>query len=123
MADIVTLAECPVGLCETRTGVLLMKTEYGSNDGSIDVYIVQTGERFWGPAPQTAASQRAFLVRPIDAEEIAALRARVAELEAALREAERKLDYADRESNPHDLADWARGALEDVRRALGDGHG
>ena len=54
---------------------------------------------------------------------ITGLRTRVAELEAALREAERKLDYADRESNPHDLADWARGALEDVRRALGDGHG
>lgn len=44
----------------------------------------------------------------------------VERLREALRAAGRKLAYADRESNPHDLADWARGALEDVRRALGE---
>jgi hypothetical protein len=45
---------------------LCLKTEYGTNEGRIDAYIVSTGEFFWGAAPQTIASQREQLVTPID---------------------------------------------------------
>jgi hypothetical protein len=68
--DDVPLAECPIGLF--RYGdTLALKTEYGNNEGRIDAYIVPSGEFFWGAHPQSIASQRATLVRPIT--EIAAL--------------------------------------------------
>jgi hypothetical protein len=60
-----TLLECPIGLFwwgET----LALKTEYGNNDGRIDAYIIESGEFFWGPQPQTIASQRATMVVPVD---------------------------------------------------------
>ncbi len=44
--------------------------------------------------------------------------AEIERLRAALVAAECKLDPADRESNPHDLADFAGGALEIVRAGL-----
>lgn len=59
-----TLARCPIGLFECR-GELCLKSEYGSNEGRIDAYIVSSGEFFWGDQPQTIASQRAQLVRPV----------------------------------------------------------
>jgi len=62
-----TLAECPIGLFICRDE-LCLKTEYGNNEGRIDAYIVSSGEFFWGLAPQTIASQRAQIVRPIDCE-------------------------------------------------------
>lgn len=63
--NLVTLAACPIGLfmCGDE---LCLKTEYGNNEGRIDAYIVSSGEFFWGAAPQTIASQRAQMVRPLD---------------------------------------------------------
>ena len=65
MADEVTLAECPIGLFMCH-GELCLKTEYGSNEGRIDAYIVSSGEMFWGSAPQSIASQRAQMVTPVE---------------------------------------------------------
>jgi hypothetical protein len=65
LMDEVSLAECPVGLFWCGD-TLALKTEYGNNDGRIDAYIVDSGEFFWGEAPQTIASQRAQRVVPID---------------------------------------------------------
>jgi hypothetical protein len=64
--ELVALAECPIGLFWSDYGTLCLKTEYGNNEGRIDAYIIESGEFYWGPAPQTIASQRASLVRPID---------------------------------------------------------
>lgn len=66
MSDKVTLAECPIGLFISESGNLCLKTEYGNNGGRIDAYIVESGEMFWGAAPQTIASQRAELVTPVE---------------------------------------------------------
>ncbi|MGL4638729.1 MAG: hypothetical protein ACRCVX_03210, partial [Shewanella sp.] len=58
------LSDCPVGLFffgET----LCLKTEYGNNEGRIDAFIVDSGEFFWGFAPQTIQSQRDCLVHPV----------------------------------------------------------
>ena len=62
--DTTALADCPVGLF-IWDGALCLKTEYGSNDGRIDAYIVASGEFFWGPEPQTTMSQRSLQVRPV----------------------------------------------------------
>ncbi|MCW4115649.1 hypothetical protein NPA31_011810 [Aurantimonas sp. MSK8Z-1] len=62
--QVMTLAECPVGMFLAGS-TLALKTEYGSNEGRIDAYIVDSGEFFWGAAPQTIASQRATLVQPL----------------------------------------------------------
>jgi hypothetical protein len=63
---LVTLADCPIGLFMAGDQ-LCLKTEYGNNEGRIDAYIVSSGEMFWGDAPQTIASQRAQMVRPVEA--------------------------------------------------------
>jgi len=63
----VTLAECPVGLFLAEGDVLGIKTEYATNQGRIEAYIVETGEAFWGASPQTIPAQRASLVRPVTA--------------------------------------------------------
>jgi|GEM_PF-2919062 len=60
----VRLDECPIGLF-ARGGEIALKSEYGSNEGRIDAYIVSSGEFFWGPAPQTIESQNATLVQPL----------------------------------------------------------
>ncbi len=67
----VTLAECPAGLFLADSGALCLKTEYGDNEGRIDAYIVESGEFFCGHAPQTIASQRQQMVRPVPLEQIA----------------------------------------------------
>lgn len=64
----VTLADCPIGLFLADSGELCLKSEYGNNEGRIDAYIVSSGEFFWGAAPQTIASQRMQMVRPVDVE-------------------------------------------------------
>lgn len=61
-----TLEACPVGLfiadaCDT----LGMKTEYHTDKGAVEAYIVESGEFFWGDNPQTVERQRAQIVRPI----------------------------------------------------------
>ena len=65
-----TLAECPIGLFISASGDLCLKTEYGSNEGRIDAYIVASGEFFWGAAPQTIKHQRRQLVRPVTDEKV-----------------------------------------------------
>lgn len=64
----VRLAACPVGLFLSGSDNLCLKTEYGNNEGRIDAFIIGSGEFFWGAAPQTIASQRAELVRPVRVE-------------------------------------------------------
>lgn len=60
-----TLEEAPVGLFLSGADCLCLKTEYGNNEGRIDAYIVSSGEFFWGTSPQTIASQRKQVVRPV----------------------------------------------------------
>ena len=72
MTRSVTLARCPIGLFRAESGELCLKTEYGSNEGRINAYIVLTGEMFWGSAPQTIASQRTQLVTPVEEVALAA---------------------------------------------------
>lgn len=60
-----TLDRCPIGLFRSEAGTLCLKTEYGNNEGRIDAYIVDSGEFFWGAAPQTIESQRAQVVYPV----------------------------------------------------------
>ena len=62
----VTLADAPIGLFQSESGELCLKTEYGNNEGRIDAYIVSSGEMFWGAAPQTIASQRAEMITPVE---------------------------------------------------------
>src|SRR5690349_14193737 len=57
-------ADCPIGLFLSDNETLCLKTEYGSNEGRIDAYIVSSGEFFWGSAPQTIENQRRQMVRP-----------------------------------------------------------
>lgn len=58
------LAACPIGLFFC-VGELCLKTEYGSAEGRIDAFIVETGEFFWGEHPQTIPSQREQTVTPV----------------------------------------------------------
>lgn len=80
----VSLAECPVGLFVpvARPEALCLKTEYRSNGGRIDAYIVSSGEFFWGDHPQTIANQRRQMVIPFDiATREAAIRAEATAME------------------------------------------
>lgn len=61
----IRLADCPVGLF-LADETLCLKTEYGTNEGRIDAFIVSTGEFFWGRHPQTIQSQRDSMVLPVD---------------------------------------------------------
>jgi hypothetical protein len=60
---LVTLADCPIGLFRSH-GELCLKTEYGSNEGRIDAYIVSSGEFFWG-GTNTPTAQRKVMVEPV----------------------------------------------------------
>jgi hypothetical protein len=60
----VSLASCPIGLF-LFGGELCLKTEYGNNDGRINAYIVDSGEFFWGGAPQMIKNQREQQVTPV----------------------------------------------------------
>ncbi len=69
------LKNCPVGLFWCG-GELCLKTEYGTNEGRIDAYIVSSGEFFSGAPPQNIANQREQMVVPINtAKAVAALTA------------------------------------------------
>lgn len=94
----VPLVECPIGLFfyEHEHGrVLCLKTEYGNNKGRIDAYIVASGEFFWGAAPQTIASQRAQMVRPVPLAAVEAALAARPEPEGMEAAAWRIKDFAD----------------------------
>lgn len=73
MLEAITLAACPVGLFHYGD-TLALKTEYSTNEGRIDAYIVRTGEFFWGDAPQSIDSQRATVVVPVTDSELGRLR-------------------------------------------------
>jgi hypothetical protein len=66
--ETVALSECPIGLF-WHEGDLCLKTEYHRENGSIEAYVVESGESFWGPAPQTVASLRACRVLPISTDD------------------------------------------------------
>jgi hypothetical protein len=75
MTEAVPLKDCPIGLfTAAESGELCLKTEYGNNEGRIDAYIVSSGEFFWGRQPQTIASQREQLVRPVDVDVVPLVR-------------------------------------------------
>lgn len=63
MSSTTTLSNCPIGLF-LFNGALCLKTEYGSNDGRIDAYIVESGEFFWGGTSRPP-EQRALQVSPV----------------------------------------------------------
>lgn len=48
MSRRMTLRTAPPGLLLTEAGRLLFKSEYGDNDGRLDVFIVSSGEYYWG---------------------------------------------------------------------------
>ena len=58
-----SLRNCPVGLFMFNNE-LCVKTEYGSNEGRIDAYIVRTGEFFWGGKVEPE-EQAALRVTPV----------------------------------------------------------
>lgn len=61
-----TLAECPPGLfLADAYNTLGFKSEYRTDRGAIEAYIVESGEFFWGDHPQTVERQRLQIVRPI----------------------------------------------------------
>jgi len=61
-----TLESCPPGLfLAAAYGTLGMKSEYHTDKGAVEAYIVESGEFFWGDNPQTVERQRAQIVRPI----------------------------------------------------------
>lgn len=64
MSKIVTLQDCPVGLFLAKGGSLCFKSEYTSETGRIDAYVVSTGEAFWGGV-LTATEQRLLPVTPV----------------------------------------------------------
>ncbi len=64
----ITLAACPPGLFITDDNAMGFKSEYGTNEGRIDAFCLESGEFFWGKPPQSIASQRATLVLPIEIE-------------------------------------------------------
>lgn len=60
-----TLAKCPVGLFIDSFGDLCLKTEYRTEKGAVEAYIVESGEFFWGEAPQTVQNQLRQMVTPV----------------------------------------------------------
>ncbi len=48
MSRRLTLRTAPPGLLLTDRGQLLFKSEYGDNDGRLDIFIVSSGEFYWG---------------------------------------------------------------------------
>lgn len=61
-----TLADCPPGLfLADAYNTLGFKSEYRTEQGAIEAYVVESGEFFWGDTPQTVERQRAQIVRPI----------------------------------------------------------
>lgn len=66
LGDPCTLEACPPGLfIADAYNTLGMKSEYRTEQGAIEAYIVESGEFFWGDNPQTVERQRAQIVRPI----------------------------------------------------------
>jgi len=62
------LDECPIGLFMCM-GELCLKTEYREPNGAVSAFIVGSGEFFWGPSPQSVASQNAETVTPLSLDE------------------------------------------------------
>lgn len=66
LGDPCTLETCPPGLfLADAYGTLGMKSEYHTDKGAVEAYIVESGEFFWGDNPQTVERQRAQIVRPV----------------------------------------------------------
>ncbi|MFA7289594.1 MAG: hypothetical protein WC055_12025 [Melioribacteraceae bacterium] len=58
-----SLEDCPIGLFMYKD-TLVLKTEYGNNDGWLDCYIVDSGEKFWAGC-NTPEEMRNLRVYPI----------------------------------------------------------
>lgn len=74
-AGAVPLCEARTGIFRTLDGAYGFKTEYTRSSsvsrsetglGAIEAYCLESGEAWWGDPPQTAESQRAQLVVPVD---------------------------------------------------------
>lgn len=62
MQGMIPFAECPVGLFESESGELCVKSEY-----SLHAIIVSTGEKFWGGAKSMHELCK-VKVRPVEVE-------------------------------------------------------
>jgi hypothetical protein len=65
MTGPVMLGAAPIGLFINDFGDLCLKTEYRTEKGAVEAYIVESGEFFWGAAPQTVESQLQQKVTPV----------------------------------------------------------
>ena len=60
----IRLGDLPNGSLFTYNGTLALKSEYSTNEGVIEAYIVGSGEFFWG-GTATGKDQRNLLVRRV----------------------------------------------------------
>lgn len=67
-----TLAECPPGLF-LFGNCLGFKSEYSTNEGKIDAFVVASGEFFWGGA-KTNEERNILMVTPVELTDASALR-------------------------------------------------
>ena len=61
----IPLSDCPIGLFINGYGNLCLKSEYRTEKGAIEAYIVDSGEFFWGEATQTVENQLREPVTPV----------------------------------------------------------
>lgn len=59
-----TLEELECGSLFKHEGTIALKTEYSSNSGLIEAYIVGSGEHFWG-GTSTPSEQSQLIVTPL----------------------------------------------------------
>jgi hypothetical protein len=62
--SLVSLEELPAGSLFYYNNTLCLKTEYKSEGGAIEAFIVGSGEMFWG-GTKDAASQRKLMISPV----------------------------------------------------------
>jgi hypothetical protein len=63
-SQLITLEELPAGSLFSFNGTIALKSEYRTENGAIEAFILGSGEMFWGGVT-TAAEQTALLVTPI----------------------------------------------------------
>lgn len=67
-----TLAECPPGLF-LFGDCLGFKSEYRSDTGKVEAFVVDSGEYFWGGA-KTSEEREALMVHPVELVDACSLR-------------------------------------------------
>lgn len=100
----IALKELPSGSLFSFNGTIALKSEYRSESGAIEAYIVGSGEMFWG-GTQTAEALQELIVFPIQTG--------VEILEYALRDIDLEGDFIDPPSTVKRCAEIARKALSE----------